>query len=261
MADPLTVRIEGSVARITLCRPDVHNAFDDDLVRRLREAADALKENREVRVVVLAGEGPSFCAGADLGWMQRMVEYGEEENLRDAEEMARTFETLDELPQPLVGRIQGPALGGGAGLVAVCDVAVASRTAVFGFTEVRLGILPAVISPFVVARIGEGAARPLFLTGERFDAGTALRVGLVHRICEPDDLDSEVEQVVDQLKKGGPRAQARIKSLLPALRGRTAPQARPETTRAIAGARVEDEGQEGIRAFLERRRAAFREDA
>jgi len=258
MADVLTIQIDAPVARVTLTRPDIHNAFDDEVVSRLHRAAEELKTNPDVRVVVLAGEGASFCAGADLGWMQRMIAYSEEENLRDAEDMARMFEAWNEFPKPVVGRIHGAALGGGVGLVAVCDLAVASTAAVFGFTEIRLGILPAVISPFVVARIGEGAARALFLTGERFDAHAAHRLGLVHRVSEPDALDGEVDGVVGHLLQGGPEAQARVKKLLPALRGHSARDARPFTTTAIARARVGAEGQEGIRAFLERRRAAFR---
>jgi methylglutaconyl-CoA hydratase len=258
MADSLRTEITGSVARVTLTRPDVHNAFDDALVGLLHRTAENLAASPEVRVVVLAGEGASFCAGADLGWMQRMVEYGEKENLRDAEAMARMFEAWNDLPKPVVGRIQGGALGGGAGLVAVCDVAVASRNALFGFTEIRLGILPAVISPFVISRIGEGAARALFLTGERFDAERALGIGLVHRVCDADTLDEEVETLVRLLLQGGPQAQARIKTLLPALRGKPPQDARPLTAQAIARARVGAEGQDGIRAFLERRRPAFR---
>jgi len=261
MAESLRTEIAGPVARVTLTRPDVHNAFDDALVTLLHRTADDLAEAPDVRVVVLAGEGASFCAGADLGWMQRMVEFGEEENLRDAEAMARMFEAWHDLPKPVVGRIQGAALGGGAGLVAVCDVAAASRNAIFGFTEIRLGILPAVISPFVVGRIGEGAARALFLTGERFDAERALGIGLVHRVCEADDLDEEVETLLRLLLQGGPAAQARLKNLLPRLRGKSLAEARPLTTAAIAGARVGAEGQEGIRAFLERRRPSFRGEA
>jgi len=190
--------------------------------------------------------------------MQRMVDYTEEENLRDSIAMAKMFEAWDRLPKPVVGRINGAAIGGGAGLVAVCDIAVASSHAVFAFSEVRLGILPAVISPFVTAKIGMSGARELFLTGERIQADRALALGLVQRVAEPQDLDAEVTRVVDLLLQGGPRAQSRIKELLAETHGMTPVQARPHTAPAIARARVAEEGQEGIRAFLEKRDAGWR---
>jgi len=250
-----TVRLEreGPVARVTLNRPDLHNAFDDALIARLTEIADTLGTDDSVRAVVLAGEGKSFCAGADLNWMKRMAGYTEAENVADSLAMAAMFRAWNALPKPVVGRIHGAALGGGVGLVCVVDIAVAAESAVFGFTEVRLGILPAVISPFALARIGPAAARHLFLTGERFDARRALELGLIHRVASAEGLDAAVAEVLQALLAGGARAQARIKSLIPEVTGLTPEDVSGITADAIARARVSPEGQEGIRSFLERR--------
>jgi len=244
-----------------LNRPAVHNAFDESLIEELSRTASELGSDSGVRVVVLASEGPSFSAGADLNWMKRMVGASFEENRADAEKMARMFEALYRLPKPLVGRIQGAALGGGVGLTAVCDIAVAAQEAVFGLTEIRLGILPAVISPFVLAKIGTGAARELFLTGERFSAARAREIGLVRRVVDAAALDAEVDEVIQNLLAGGPEAQARTKRMLPLVEGRSPEDAREITTRNIAEARVGPEGQEGMNAFLEKRRASWRRDA
>ena len=259
MISPLRLERQGPVARVVLCRPDVHNAFDDLVISHLHRAALELGADDGIRAVVLASEGPSFSAGADLRWMRRMADAGESENRADALAMARMFEAWYRLPRPVVGRIQGPALGGGVGLVSVCDIAVASTDAVFGFTEVRLGILPAVISPFAATRIGPAAARELFLTGERFPAERALEIGLVQRVVAPADLDVAVERVLADLLSGGPRAQASIKILLGEIAGRSPEDVRDLTAKTIAQARAGEEGQEGIRAFLERRAPAWRE--
>jgi methylglutaconyl-CoA hydratase len=261
MGEPVLLSRDGAVARVTLSRPDVHNAFDDGVIARLHDAARDLGADPAVRVVVLAGTGDSFCAGADLHWMQRMVAYSREENLADAGAMAAMFEAWLAFPKPVVGRIHGAALGGGVGLVSVCDIAVASTAAVFGFTEARLGILPAVISPFVLRKIGPGAARALFLTGERFSAERAYEIGLVQRLAAPEALDDEVQRVVQLLLGAGPRAQAAIKALLDDLVGHSPEKARGKTTAAIADARASAEGQEGMQAFLARRRASWRGDA
>jgi len=260
MSAPLRIERHGSVARIILDRPNVHNAFDETLIVALSGAASELGADSDVRVVVLASEGPSFSAGADLNWMKRMVGASFDENRADAEKMARMFEALYRLPKPLVGRIQGAALGGGVGLTAVCDIAVAAAEAVFGLTEIRLGILPSVISPFVLAKIGSGAARELFLTGERFSADRAKEIGLVRRVVSRDGLDAEVNTVVEFLLAGGPEAQARAKRLLPQVEGLSPEDAREITTRNIAEARVGAEAQEGMNAFLEKRRATWRKD-
>jgi methylglutaconyl-CoA hydratase len=245
------------VARVVLDRPDLRNAFDDVLIARLTEEFGALGVDRSVRAVVLSGEGKAFCAGADLSWMKRMVTYGEEENRRDAAALAAMFLAVDSCPKPVVGRIQGAALGGGAGLVAVCDVAIAAEGTLLGTTEVRLGIVPAVISPFVVRKIGESHARRWFLTGERFSATAALAAGLVHSVVPEADLDAAVDRVLDALLLGGPEALAVSKGLAQRMGRLPLDEALEDATRVIAARRASAEGQEGMRAFLERRAAAW----
>ena len=258
---PLRVEIRGPVAWMILNRPAVHNAFNEALIDELSRAATELGSADGVRVAVLDSEGPSFSAGADLNWMKRMVGASFEENRADAEKMARMFEALYRIPKPLVGRIQGTAFGGGVGLTAVCDIAVAAKEAMFSLSEIRLGILPSVISPFVLAKIGSGAARELFLTGERFSAERARDIGLVRRVVPLDELDAEVNKVIEHLLAGGPEAQARAKRLLPQVEGLSPEDAREITTRNIAEARVGAEAQEGMNAFLEKRRATWRRDS
>jgi methylglutaconyl-CoA hydratase len=255
---PLQVeRTRAGVARVVLGRPEVRNAFDDVLISNLTEAFGALATDASVRVVVLAGAGKAFCAGADLGWMKRMVAYGEEENRRDAGALAAMFRAVDSCPKPVVGRIHGAALGGGAGLVAVCDVAIAAEGTLLGTTEVRLGLVPAVISPFVVRKIGESHARRWFLTGERFSAAEALRAGLVHAVVPEAELDTQVERTVDALLLGGPEALAVSKDLAKNMGRRPLDEALDEAAGIIAVRRASDEGQEGMKAFLERRNASW----
>jgi methylglutaconyl-CoA hydratase len=238
----LTVERDGSVLRVTLARPDQRNAFDAALIAEL---AEAFVDVGRSRAVVLAGEGPSFCAGADVDWMRASAGLSYEENVADANALRRMLESIDGCPAPVIARVQGHALGGGAGLVAAADIAIASRDAVFAFSEVKLGIVPAVISPFALAKIGASAARRYFLTGERFDAETALRIGLVHEVA--DDLDAAVERVVAELLSAGPHAARWAKRLV-----RERPDG-PETARWIAERRTSAEGQEGLAAFLEKR--------
>lgn len=258
MTAPLRLeRFRPGVVRVVLHRPEVRNAFDDVLVLRIAEAFSALGGDPAVRAVVLAGAGPAFCAGADLEWMRRMVGYGEEENRRDAESLARMFLAIDSCPKPVVGRVHGAALGGGAGLVAVCDVAVCAEGTLLGTTEVRLGIVPAVISPFVVRKIGESHARRWFLTGERFSPHEALRAGLVHAVVPEGDLDAEVDRVLDALLLGGPEALAVSKDLAKRMGRLPLDEALAEAAGVIAERRTSAEGQEGLKAFLERRRASF----
>jgi methylglutaconyl-CoA hydratase len=240
----LRIERDGGILRITLAKPERRNAFDAALIAELH---DAFSKIGDARVVVLAGDGPSFCAGADVEWQRSSIDLSFEQNVEDALRLYRMLAAVDSCPAPLVARVQGYALGGGSGIVACADVVVAASDATFGFTEVRLGIIPAVISPFVLAKIGEGAARRFFLTGERFDAGTALRVGLVHELA--DDLDAAVERVVGEILKSGPEATREAKCLV---RGR--PMEGEELARIAAGLRVGAEGQEGLRAFLERRK-------
>jgi methylglutaconyl-CoA hydratase len=248
---------DGAVVRWTLNRPDVRNAFDEEVIGALAEAGRAVARDRTVRAVVLAGNGKAFCAGADLGWMAKAVDYSREENQRDAEDLARMLEALDTLPVPLIGRVHGGALGGGAGLVAVCDVVVAADDAVFGFTEVKLGIIPAVISPYVVHKIGPSAARELFLTGTRFSAKRARRIGLVLEVVPQTDLDDAVDAYVNELLTASPDAISAAKALVREISGARSADVMGLTTTRIAEQRVSAEGQEGIRAFLEKRKASW----
>ncbi len=240
----LRVERNGPVLRVTLARPDRRNAFDAALIAEL---AEAFVDVGRARAVVLAGDGESFSAGADVDWMRSSVDLSFDENVADATALRRMLEAIDGCSAPVVARVQGHALGGGAGLVATADIAVATPDAVFAFSEVKLGIVPAVISPFALAKIGPGAARRYFLTGERFDAGTALRIGLVHEVAA--DLDAAVDRVVADLLSAGPQAARWAKRLV-----RERPDG-PETARWIAERRTSDEGQEGLRAFLEKRPA------
>ncbi len=255
--EPLRLELERGVAQVVLNRPEVHNAFNEELIARLTQVFEQLGERNDVRVIVLRGEGKSFCAGADLNWMGKMVNYSYQENLEDARALARMFETIDHCPKPVVARVHGSALGGGAGLVAVCDIAIATASARFAFSEVKLGLIPSVIAPYVVRRIGYGHARALFLTGERFDAETALRIGLVHQVVSESELDSALNTTLTELKKNGPIAMASAKMLLHATQVLPPDELRSLTVARIAELRVSPEGQEGIRAFLEKRKPNF----
>lgn len=249
LPDVSALRIErdDDLLRVTLARSETRNAFDAELIAEL---AEAFVDVGKARAVLLGGDGPSFCAGADVEWMRASVELDYDANVADATALRRMLEAIDACPVPVVARVQGHALGGGAGLVACADVAVAERGAVFAFSEVKLGIIPAVISPFALAKIGASAARRYFVTGERFDAATALRIGLVHEVA--DDLDGAVDAVLGELRSAGPRAARHAKRLV-----LDRPDA-AETARRIAERRTSEEGQEGLRAFLERRRPGWR---
>jgi methylglutaconyl-CoA hydratase len=258
----ITTQRIGPVERLTLNRPDVRNAFNERVIAELTAWASGVHEaaaRREIRVVVMSGAGKVFCAGADVSWMSKTIHYTEDENLRDASAMSRMFTAINKVPLPVIGRIQGAALGGGAGLAAVCDIVVAEDAALFGFTEVKLGILPAVISPFALAKIGQSAARELFLTGARFSASRAKEIGLVHAVVSAADLDATVNQYVQELLTAGPEAIAAAKALIPAVWGRDSDGATSITAAAIAARRVSLEGQEGLRAFLEKRAPAWSE--
>jgi len=247
---------QNRVARIALNRPDVHNAFDDIMIAELTAALARIDADPAVRSVVLTGSGASFSAGADLHWMRGMARAGEAENRADSEALARLMRTLNFLSKPTVARVNGAAYGGGVGLVACCDIAIASDSARFGLTEVKLGLVPAVISPYVIAAIGARHARRLFVTGELFDAAEAARIGLVHQTVPAADLDAAVTRALDALARGGPVAQREAKVL--ALRiGGTTPQSAQrldaENAALIARLRVSPEGQEGLGAFLDKR--------
>jgi len=246
------------VATLTLNRPEVHNAFDDHLIAHLTHKLRDLEHNASVRVVVLAAEGKSFSAGADLNWMKRIARYSEAENLRDAVALAGLMRALNTMTKPTIARVQGSAFGGGVGLVACCDIAIAGSAAVFSLSEVRLGLIPAVISPYVIAAMGERNARRYFLTAERFDAQEALRIGLVHTVVSDGELDAAVSRIVGELLKGGPKAIAASKELIAHVSGRPIDHVLAEETAArIAQIRVSPEGQEGIAAFLDKRAAAW----
>lgn len=254
----LQTEIKDGVATLRMNRPDVHNAFDDALIAALTAELRRLEQLPEARVIVLAANGKSFSAGADLNWMRRMATYSKEENLRDAMALAGLMRTLDGVKKPTIARVQGAAFGGGVGLVACCDIAIASTEAAFSLSEVRLGLIPSVISPYVIAAIGEREARRYFLTAERFDAMEARRIGLVHEVVDSDALDEAVAKIAGQLLKGGPQALAAAKKLIADVSRRSMDDAlSAETARRIAAIRVESEGREGLAAFLEKRPPAW----
>jgi methylglutaconyl-CoA hydratase len=244
----LRVERDGPLLRVTLARPERRNAFDAQLIAELTEA---FADVGDARAVVLAGDGASFCAGADVDWQRSAIDLSYDENVEDALRLYRMMEAIDSCPAPVVGRIQGYALGGGSGLVCCTDIAIAAPDATFGFSEVKLGIIPAVISPFVFARIGTAAARRFFLTGERFGADTALRIGLVDEIA--GDLDTELERILGELLSSGPEATRAAKQLIHTRPGGEA------AAQLAAKLRTSPEGQEGLRAFLDKRRASWLE--
>ena len=259
MTQHIAIERQGPVGLLTLARPERHNAFDDALIAELTDALRAMEAEEGIRVVVLSSVGKSFSAGADLNWMRRMAAASLEENKRDAMALAALMRTLAELRKPTVARIQGPAYGGGVGLVACCDIAVASLRATFALSEARLGLVPAVISPYVVGAIGARAARRYFLTAETMDASEAWRLGLVHEIAQDDEeLDERVGTVVDALLACGPAAQAECKSLVRAIVNRPVSlELVQDTADRIARIRSSPEGAEGVAAFLEKRRASW----
>ena len=262
MSEPLFLQEIGAdgVARLTLNRPEVHNAFNDVLIAELTAALLALEADRRVRSVALAARGKSFSAGADIGWMRRMADHSEAENLEDARALAGLMSTLDRLAKPTVALVQGPVFGGGVGLVACCDVAIAAEEATFCLSEVKLGLIPSVIGPYVVAAMGQAAARRYMLTAERFSARDALRLGLVHEVVPADRLEETGALVLDHLAQGGPGALAAAKDLIFAVAARPADREMvEETARRIARVRAGDEAREGLSAFLEKRAPGWRD--
>jgi methylglutaconyl-CoA hydratase len=259
-ADHLLTARRGAVGVITLNRPEIRNAFDDALIASLIRALQEMEADPQVRTVLLAGNGPAFCAGADLNWMKRMTGYGYHQNLADAGALAEMLKALDRLSKPTIARVHGPAFAGGVGLVAACDIAIgASPGAEFCLTEVRIGLSPATISPYVVRAMGERAARRYFLSGERFDAAEAHRLGLLSAVAPPEGLDAAVEAMLAQLAAGGPQAHAKIKDLIASVaRGGPVSDALvADTAKRIAEIRVSPEGREGIASFLEKRKPAW----
>src|SRR5215831_18632163 len=254
----LKIDINKPIARVTFDRPDLHNASNDEMIPLVTKAFLDIGENDDVRVVIAGGNGKSFRAGADLNWMKRMVQYTREQNIADAQAMARMFLAIAQCPKPVIARVHGAALGGGAGVVAACDIAVALESAMFGFTEVKLGIIPGVISPFVLSRIGAGKAREYFLTGERFPASVAFDIGLVqHVVADEAALDTLIDSKVSQILTAAPGAIAAAKELIFGVAARTLESSFEFTAEAIANARASEEGQAGMKAFLSREKAPW----
>ncbi len=247
-------KIDNQIARIYLNRPEVHNAFNDVMIAELTEVFKKISEDKKLRVAVLTGNGKSFCAGADLNWMKRVINYSYEENLKESLDLAELFYLMYTLPQPTIARVNGAAIGGGAGLVAVCDIVIASEKAKFSLSEVKLGLVPACISPYVIKRVGERVARELFLTGERIDAQKAFQLGMANQVAAEDKLDEAVEERIKLLLSSGPEAISMCKELLQKVPGMEVEEFKRYTAEVIAKMRISDEGQEGMNAFLEKRK-------
>ena len=249
------------VARVTLNNPDKHNAFDDQIIAQLTEAFSAIALNPDVRVMILRSNGKSFSAGADLGWMKRMASYSYDENLHDAQALALMLKTLNNMPQPTIARVQGAAFGGAVGLVSCCDMAVAASSATFSLSEAKIGLVPATISPYVIAAMGERAARRYFMTAERFSAQAANNIGLLSEVIDAEHLDDQVNIFVDALLANGPEAVKAAKRLVFDVSGRAIDQNLIDhTCEVIAGIRVSEQGQEGLNAFLEKRKPHWLQD-
>ncbi|MCC6533569.1 MAG: enoyl-CoA hydratase/isomerase family protein [Burkholderiales bacterium] len=256
MSDPCVLTSIGAdgVATLTFNRPDLHNAIDERVIGALRAGLRQVADDPAARVVVIAGNGKSFCAGADLNWMKRTAGYSEDENYRDALEFTELLAALDRMPKPTIARVHGPAYGGGVGIVSACDIAIGTPQAAFAFSEVRLGLVPAMISPYALAAIGERYARRYMLTAERIDAAEALRIGLLHELCPAETLDETIRRVVAQALRGGPASMATCKTLIADVAHGPIDRAKRErTARMIAAHRAGDEAREGMGAFLEKR--------
>jgi methylglutaconyl-CoA hydratase len=253
----LRLETRGAVARVALARPGVRNAFDDALIDELTRAFRGLGEDPRIRVVLLSGDGPTFCAGADVAWMRKAGGYSRAENEADAGRMAAMLRSIDVCPKPVVALAHGAAIGGGVGLLAAADIVIAAEGTVFALAEVKLGILPAVISPYVLRAIGPRVARDLFLTGDRFDAREALRIGLVHEVVPADALEEAARRKTASLLASGPEAVGAAKRLIEQVTGRAPEEAMPLTVRAIAERRASAEAREGLTAFLEKRRPSW----
>lgn len=252
--ETIVYTIDKLVARVTFNRPEVHNAFNDQMIEELTHVFKDIQERESVRVVVLTGEGESFSAGADINWMRKVKDYSFEENFENSLKLADLFYFVYSLPKPTIARVNGTAIGGGTGLVAVCDIAIASSVAKFSFSEVKLGLVPACISPYVIRKCGEGRTREFFLTGERLSAEKALSAGLVNQVVPPKELDEAVEDLVSQLLSSGPQAIGVCKELLGNVPSLSFEEAKEYTARVLSGLRISDEGQEGTKAFLEKRK-------
>ena len=251
-----TVKYEkqNRVARVTFNRPEIHNAFNATVIAEMRQVFSEIEKDDDIRVVVLTGAGKSFCAGADLNWMRSVVNQSFEENLAESNALAELFHSMYSCKRPIIGRINGAAIGGGTGFVAVCDIAIAAQSAVFSFSEVKIGLIPACIGPYVIKKIGEGKTRELFITGERMNAERAHEVGLVNKIVDDNQLDTEVDKLIKFILSSGPEAVAMAKKLIGEVPAMTPEQFKPFTAEMIARLRISDEGQEGMDAFLNKRK-------
>ena len=250
----ISYSLENKIAKINLARPEVHNAFNEVMITELTEVFSRISQDDTVRVVVITGNGDSYCAGADLNWMKKMINFSYQQNLDDSLKLAELFYLMYSLPKPIIARVNGAAIGGGTGLVAVCDIAIAAEKAKFSLSEVKLGLVPACISPYVIRKVGEGRCREFFLTGERLTANRALDLGLVNQVVPLESLDQAVGEKVNQLISSGPKAIAMCKELLKKVPGMSFDEAKTYTADMIASMRIGDEGQEGMNAFLEKRK-------
>jgi methylglutaconyl-CoA hydratase len=257
--ETIAVEDSGSVVRVSLNRPEVHNAFNSTMIGELARSFDQLKGRRDVRVIVLTGRGKSFCAGADLNWMREIISYSFEQNLEESLQIAELMESIHSCPKPTIALVNGAAIGGGVGFLSACDVAVAADRAQFGLSEVKIGLVPAAISPYVVGKIGQSHAREYFLTGERISAARAAEIGLVNRVVPLEVLEDEAEKLVNQLLTSGPDALASCKTLLNTIPRLGGEEVKRFTARMIAELRVSDEGQEGMASFLEKRKPKWAE--
>lgn len=262
MSNELFKYIKGKrgIVRIVLNRPDIHNAFNDEMIQGLIDAFEDIEKDESLRLVTITGEGKSFCAGADLNWMKKMVGYSDEENYQDSVKLAGLFQAINNCSLPVLAKVNGATLGGGTGVIAACDFVLSAKSAKFGFTEARLGLVPAVISPFVMAKIGESEARAWFLSGERFEAERAKDMGLVHEITPLDNLDTEFEKWVEKFLKAGPAAAREAKALIKNVLVLDKDKVTDFTCKTISRIRIGTEGQEGMKALLEKRKPSWLEN-
>ena len=250
----VTYEKKDRIAYVTFNRPEIHNAFNATVISEMQQVFDDIAADDSIRVVLMTGKGKSFCAGADLNWMRGVIKQSFEENLAESNALADLFYSIYTCKRPVIGKINGAAIGGGTGFVAVCDIAIAARSAVFSFSEVKIGVVPACIGPYVIKKMGEGKTRELFITGERMNGDRAYEVGLVNRVVDDDNLDDEVDRLIKWILSSGPEAVAMAKKLISEVPGMTPEQFKPYTAEMIARLRISDEGQEGMDAFLNKRK-------
>jgi len=257
--ETIDVTEKGNITTIILNRPEVHNAMNDLMIQELTNCFNTLGDKRELRAVILTGNGRTFCGGADLNWMKSMVHYSKEENIEDSRHLLNLFDLIYSCQKPVIGRINGGAFGGGVGLIAVCDITIASPSLTFAFSETKLGLIPSVISPYVIRRIGPAPARRLFITGERFSSDYGTEIGLIDYLVDPDSIDEKIEQIIKEIKSSAPLAIGEAKNLVKANQVMESRAFKEFTLHKIAELRVSEEGQEGTSAFLEKRKPTWRD--